>query len=100
MRNGELRALARRRKLAETVARLPGWRADSAETSVDDRDLVRSVFAQLDPAAGQVLRLRYYEQLSFAEIGARLGFPEATARQIHFRSIRALPDTVKQQDLL
>ena len=96
----ELRAFSRRRKLAETVARLPGWRVSSTETSVDEQDLVRSVFTQLDPAAGQVLRLRYFEQLSFAEIGARLGFLEATARQIHSRSIRALRDTFKQQGLL
>lgn len=79
-----MRAIARREAL-----RLAGRRTDLADTLPDAGavdpdptlaiDVLRAV-AQLDPAQAQVVALRYWRDLTQAEVAQRLGIPSGTAR--------------------
>lgn len=60
-----------------------------AERAQAQRDLLTAL-AALSPALRQIVWLRLCESRSFAEIGERVGFSEATARRYYFRTIKAL----------
>ena len=58
---------------------------------------VRGALAKLDADAREVLLLREYEQLSYAEIGALLRVPVNTVRSRLFRARMALKDLLVPQ---
>ena len=93
----EVRAFARRRRLAEEVKHLPGRSERVVETSLGEQELAESVLSRLHPSARKVLQLRYFEGLSFDEIGRRLGKRADAARQVHARAIRDLRDSFKRE---
>jgi RNA polymerase sigma-70 factor (ECF subfamily) len=53
-------------------------------------DAMRQLLLALSPRERAVLALRYEQDLSFSEIGAMLGRPEATARTWCYRALRKL----------
>lgn len=66
-----------------------GYEHDPAG-ALSDRELVRSLLADLPPKQRAVLVLRFYLDLSDAEIAADLGCRQGTVRSIVSRSLGAL----------
>lgn len=64
---------------------------------IETQQLVGEALLQLDPRHRDVLVLRYYDELSYREIAARLKLPQATVRS---RTERALQELRKRLDLL
>jgi len=73
----------------DVLASLAGASADHA-TACDDLDALRAGVALLPRKQRAALTLRYYEDLSYAEIGAHLGCSEGTARSHVSRALTAL----------
>lgn len=69
----------------------------SAASDPDAPLWVRGALAKLDADAREVLLLREYEQLSYAEIGALLRVPVNTVRSRLFRARMALKDLLVPQ---
>jgi DNA-binding CsgD family transcriptional regulator len=64
--------------------------------AVDDRDLVRQALDRLPVRQREVLLLRYYEDLSEAEIATRLGCAPGTVKSSAARALRALRDMLPE----
>ncbi|HTW08110.1 MAG TPA: SigE family RNA polymerase sigma factor [Acidimicrobiales bacterium] len=60
--------------------------------AVDDRELVRQALARLPTRQRQVLLLRYFEDLSEADIAKQLGCAPGTVKSSSARALRALRD--------
>ncbi len=70
------------------------------QTQALAREKARSVeqcMEQLTPEQRQVIRLRNFEQLSFVEIGQRMGRSEEATRKFWARSIESLKSAIKNQ---
>jgi RNA polymerase sigma-70 factor (sigma-E family) len=71
--------------------------ANAPETdAVDDRELLRQALARLPARQREVLLLRYYEDLSEAEIAKRLGCAPGTVKSSAARALRALRDILPE----
>lgn len=55
-----------------------------------DAELVEQAVGRLDPADREILRLKHHEDLTFEEIGARMGMPTNTAKTRYYRCIKRL----------
>jgi RNA polymerase sigma-70 factor, ECF subfamily len=66
----------------------------TALSRAERRDVVRAALEKLDPVDCEILALRYFDGLSFAQIGAILGLKENTA------NARALRAAVKFRKLI
>lgn len=64
--------------------------------AVDDKDAAARLFATLPPRQRAALVMRFYEQLSYAEIAAALGSAEATARSLVHRALATLRATLQE----
>jgi len=81
---------AERRKRAHEAAGRKATRDPVAATDTDSVLWVRQAIEKLDDQDREVLMLREYEQLSYAEIAAMLGIPVNTVRSRLFRARMAL----------
>lgn len=90
-----IRAEARRHKLHETLAAMPEAQPDENNPVEWDklRPVLDEALDQLKESDRSAMVLRYFEGLSFADIGARLGLSENAARM---RAERAL-DKLRHQ---
>jgi RNA polymerase sigma-70 factor (sigma-E family) len=71
--------------------------AQAPETdAVDNRELLRQALARLPARQREVLLLRYYEDLSEAEIAKRLGCAPGTVKSSAARALRALRDILPE----
>jgi RNA polymerase sigma-70 factor (ECF subfamily) len=70
----------------------PAGREPAIEGDLDARLLVREAVGKLDPMDREVLMLREFEGLSYAEIAALLHLPVNTVRSRLFRARMALRD--------
>jgi len=59
---------------------------NTAVSRAERREVVRAALEKLDPIDREILALRYFDSLSFAQIGAILGLKENTANA---RAVRA-----------
>lgn len=66
--------------------------------AVDDRDQAARLFATLPARQRAAVVMRFYEQLSFAEIADALGVAEASARSLVHRALRSLRSTLQEGD--
>jgi RNA polymerase sigma factor for flagellar operon FliA len=64
--------------------------ADSTLARAELIERVHAALAQLPPRDVEVLRLRYLDELGYADIGRRLGVTESRVCQLHGRAIAAL----------
>ncbi|TKK86952.1 SigE family RNA polymerase sigma factor [Herbidospora galbida] len=69
---------------------LPDLTDPGVEDTLDDRDVLRAALATLPPKMRAVLVLRYFEDLSDAEIAAILGCSEVTVRSQASRALAKL----------
>jgi RNA polymerase sigma-70 factor (sigma-E family) len=70
---------------------------DAPETdTIDDRELLRQALARLPARQREVLMLRYYEDLTEAEIAKRLGCAPGTVKSSAARALRALRDMLPE----
>ncbi|MDA8300861.1 MAG: SigE family RNA polymerase sigma factor [Actinomycetota bacterium] len=72
------------------VGDMPELAQAPATEASDDKALVRQALARLPERQREVLLLRYYEDLSEAEIAARLGCAPGTVKSSAARALRAL----------
>lgn len=71
--------------------------AHAPETdTIDDRELLRQALARLPERQREVLLLRYYEDLTEAEIAKRLGCAPGTVKSSAARALRALRDMLPE----
>jgi RNA polymerase sigma factor (sigma-70 family) len=79
----------------------PAARDPSPSTNVrekEGRELLEQALARLpDSVDREILRLRFFEALSFAQIGARLGRDESTIRYRLQRALEFLGDELKAE---
>jgi RNA polymerase sigma-70 factor (sigma-E family) len=61
---------------------------------VDDREILRQALSGLPERQRQVLVLRYFEDLSEAEIAARLGCAPGTVKSSASRALKALRESI------
>ena len=64
--------------------------------TIDDRELLRQALARLPARQREVLVLRYYEDLTEAEIAKRLGCAPGTVKSSAARALRALRDMLPE----
>jgi RNA polymerase sigma-70 factor (ECF subfamily) len=81
--------VAERRRQARSTPGEQG-REQAAEDTPDGTIWVRQALSRLDSAEREILMLREYEQLSYAEIASLLRLPTNTVRSRLFRSRMAL----------
>ena len=81
VRNEAYRALARRRK-TEALDDVPARLLESGDDSVqhhEEQSQLEQALRQLAPEQREVVHLKFYEQLTFAQIGELLGISPNTA---------------------
>ena len=64
--------------------------------TIDDRELLRQALARLPARQREVLMLRYYDDLTEAEIAKRLGCAPGTVKSSAARALRALRDMLPE----
>jgi DNA-directed RNA polymerase specialized sigma24 family protein len=79
------------------LASLPLDKASATDCDAASALWVREALAQLDEEHREVLLLREYEQLSYAEIAALLALPVNTVRSRLFRARMALKELLVPQ---
>jgi RNA polymerase sigma-70 factor (sigma-E family) len=79
-----------------SVGDMPELVQQPGTDAVDDRDLVRQALDRLPVRQREVLLLRYYEDLSEAEIATRLGCAPGTVKSSAARALRALRDMLPE----
>jgi RNA polymerase sigma-70 factor (ECF subfamily) len=91
------RQIKREKPLVGAVARSKGIQARSTPESPSDAAIrreaaerLRSSAARLPDEIGELLRLRFRDQLSFAEVGDRLGMTAEAVRKLLTRTLRLL----------
>ena len=78
------------------VGEMPELVQGSETDALDDRELVRQALSRLPVRQREVLMLRYYEDLTEAEIASRLGCAPGTVKSSAARALRALRDTLPE----
>lgn len=71
---------------------------DHALEKVDIRGILEAAIEELPETQRDVLLLRSYDELSYAEIGDILGLAENAARQAMFRAVQSLRVRIKSGD--
>lgn len=72
---------------------------ENVENDVQQKLLIESVAKMLNhsaPVYGSILRMRYWEDMPFSEIGTRLGLSAGTVRSYHRRILIRLHKTLSQ----
>lgn len=77
-------------ELEETLA------AESAPEADLEREHVRAKLALLEEGERQLIRLRYYEDLTFDEIGRRLSLSPNTVKASFYRAFERLAELMKR----
>ena len=78
-----------------TVGELPELVQPERTSAVENRELVRQALLRLPARQREVIWLRYYEDLSEAEITRRLGCAPGTVKSSSARALRALRDAME-----
>lgn len=87
-----LRAHRRKAAFRATFLGVTGTREPSSESHADAEVLLRQAVGKLDRVEREILLLREFEQLSYAEIAELLRLPVNTVRSRLFRARMALRD--------
>ena len=66
--------------------------------AAEDRKLLATALAALDPKYQEVIQLRSFDQLNFEEVGRRLGVSDEAARKLWTRAIRRLAEELRRDD--
>jgi RNA polymerase sigma-70 factor (ECF subfamily) len=80
---------------ADALVDATSARPDGALTLREDVDALQAALARLAPAEREVLMLRHFAQLSFAEIAAAMGTPLGTALARAHRGLNHLRDLME-----
>jgi RNA polymerase sigma factor for flagellar operon FliA len=68
---------------------------DAGMVQVIERDALENMLAQLPPTIGKVLRMRYFEDASLAEISRAVGLSQGRVSQLHGEGLAFLRDEMK-----
>ncbi|HET9060576.1 MAG TPA: SigE family RNA polymerase sigma factor [Acidimicrobiales bacterium] len=80
-----------------SVGEMPELSQSARTDAVDDRDLVRQALMRLPTRQREILVLRYFEDLSEAEIAARVGCAPGTVKSSAARALKSLRDILAEQ---
>jgi RNA polymerase sigma-70 factor (sigma-E family) len=80
------------------VGDVPELAQHSRTDPVEDRELVRQALSRLPARQRAVLVLRYYEDLSEADIAQRLGCAPGTVKSSAARALRTLRELLAEQE--
>jgi RNA polymerase sigma factor (sigma-70 family) len=98
-RNETMRAgrrAGRRREVG--LAAADGWEADARPTSgEEDAEVVRAALGRLEADDRDIVELKVYGGLTFAEVAALVGRPAATVATRHRRALESLRGWVERQ---
>ena len=86
---------AEKRKLSGNEPQLGPQQEPALETAADDALWIREAVEKLEPQEREILMLREYEQLNYAEIAELLRIPVNTVRSRLFRARMALKSFLK-----
>jgi RNA polymerase sigma-70 factor (ECF subfamily) len=89
-RFGHLELLYALRRRRRSPVDLPQGEAHAAAAPGPDFEEIHQVLERLDPDASTLIQLRCFEDLSFEQIGARLGLPPNTAKTRFYRALHRL----------
>ncbi len=67
-------------------------------SAAEARARVRAAMERLDPAHAEILNLRHFQDLTYAEIAEILGIPQGTVMSRLFRARRALLDRLRDPE--
>ncbi len=81
----------------ESLDDLEGHEIPRMNADVTDPDGMRDIVAKLPEKYREVVTLRYWSGLSFAEIGESLGLTENNAKVRHHRALKELEVILEQQ---
>jgi len=97
------RAVGRELSLATETGRrqgvmveLPRGRPDGSAIRREDADMLAEVMTRLSDDHREVLRLRYWQGLSFPEIGERLGRSPDAVRKLWYRAVERLQEEMHE----
>jgi len=68
---------------------------DAPAPAVHDREFLIAAVSGLDPAEGQVVRLKHFEDLTFEDIAARAGTSLSTVKTRYYRGIARLHERLR-----
>ena len=89
----------RRRRTRLRVGELDAEAADTGPADPRAQFLeyehVHRALERLDPVDADVVRLKHFEELTFEEIGGRLGLPTNTAKTKYYRGLGRLHEALK-----
>ena len=88
---------ARKRQGRGEFERIDGPRvsADGLPSSFEYEHLYQALDS-LDDEEKRVIRLKHFDELTFAEIGTRLGIPLNTAKTVYYRGLRHLSEHLRR----
>jgi RNA polymerase sigma-70 factor (ECF subfamily) len=72
---------------------------ERVEALLDD-ETVRRAMVELPTMQRQVLKLRFFDNLSYEQVSTVIGKPKGTARVIHHRALRSLRSLLSARDSL
>ena len=98
-RSRALDELRRRRPLPLDPAELPETAQPPAHDAAIDRWLVADLLGALPAAERELLRLRFYEELTQTEIAARTGLPLGTVKTRMVRALTRLRELMDEEGL-
>jgi RNA polymerase sigma-70 factor (sigma-E family) len=87
----------RLRRIRAAEHELPVWSAESAALAKEDSRLVLQAVARLPRRSREVLALRYYLDMSEAEIAAALGVSRGTVSSTASRALASLARDLREQ---
>ncbi len=90
-----LRRRARRHARGADVTEIDPAGPGSAPGLSLDYEVLQRALATLDPAEASVVRLKHFEELTFDEIGARLGTSPNTAKTRYYRGLARLEERLR-----
>jgi RNA polymerase sigma factor (sigma-70 family) len=95
----ELRSMARERRKLHKAMNQARIEEDACDPWQETWPFIDEALDALPPSDREVLVLRYYERLGFAEVSSRLGRSEAALRQQAVRALEKLSNRLRRHDV-
>jgi RNA polymerase sigma-70 factor (ECF subfamily) len=96
--NGLMNAVRRIRRRAAGTLEADELESSSRDGTSLDHDALQRGLDRLDERAVRVIRLKYYDGLTFDEIAARLGVAPSTVKSVHYRGMSRLKTILHGED--
>jgi RNA polymerase sigma-70 factor (ECF subfamily) len=85
------------RSLGDARAQAEAAQDEAAGTAQDDAEELYPALEELDPAQGEVIRLKHFDDLTFPQIAERLGASPNTAKTRYYRGLQRLREILSRR---